>query len=265
MLSAYNAMRKQVIARDTVKAAGPFSCPDCKGEVRIKKGTEVVHHFAHTSVPLDCSWREGESKEHRQAKLSVYDTLFVLSDVDRLMIERVVKHPLYTVRLDVSCRIRKQFLLTIELQFSGASPKILSRRTRYYTNSRIHVLWLLPFPEKLWAGEIYTTKQMERYMQALYNGTVYYWIGGDLVQLVHFRKYSLGKVYRQWYDAHRRKKMEGYVEQYPKNHSMIPEFHEIVRITDLQPFTRKAEQVGPYALPAARLWGIEQPLFETRS
>jgi hypothetical protein len=126
---------------------------------------------------------------------------------------------------------------------------------------KIQVLWLLPYPEDLTEGEAYATTLMERYMHALYYGTVYYWRGTNIVQPVHFRTYSMGSLYRKWYDHEKEQWDEGFVEQYPKNHSKIPEFHPMMRIIDLKPFTRKAGQFGPYALPAARLWGLDKPWF----
>src|SRR5260370_13049725 len=199
MLSAYNAKDRQVIARDATKAEGPFTCPDCQGEVILKKGEEKVHHFAHVP-PFTCSFGVGESEEHRAAKQEVYDALVLVSEVDRLMIERLVKRPQYKIRLDVSFRILARHLLTIELQYSEKPPDELSERTGLYTDSGIHVLWLLPYPENLIEGEIYATKQIERYMQALYFATVYYWLDGHLVLPVHYHKYSLGSVYRKWFD-----------------------------------------------------------------
>lgn len=262
MLSAYDANGRQVIARDVTKAEGPFTCPDCRGEVILKKGAEKVHHFAHVP-PFTCSFGVGESEEHRAAKQEVYDALLPVPEVSWLMIERVVKRPSYKVRLDVSCRVRNRNLVVIELQYSEESPKELSRRTSHYTDSGIHVLWLLPYPENLSEGEIYPTKQMDRYIQAMYFGTVFYWGGGDITLPVHYHKYSLGSVYREWYDEKGQRK-EGFIELYPKNHSRIPEFHQEIRIIDLKPFTRRAGKFGLYDLPAARLWGLDKPWYRSR-
>lgn len=262
MLSAYDANGRQVIARDVTKADGPFSCPDCQGEVILKKGVEKVHHFAHIR-PFTCSNGVGESEEHRAAKQEVYDALFPAPEVGLLMIERVVKRPSYKVRLDVSCKVRNRYLLTIELQYSKKRPNELSMRTELYTASEIYVLWLLPYPENLLEGVIYATKQMERYMQALYFGTVYYWGGCDIIIPVHYHKYSLGSVYREWFDEKGQRK-EGFIELYPKNHSRIPEFHQEIRITDLKPLTRMAGKFGLYDLPAARLWGLDKQWFRSK-
>jgi competence protein CoiA len=260
MLSAYNAIGRQVIARDVTKAEGPFTCPDCQGEVILKKGVEKIHHFAHVP-PFSCFHGVGESDEHRAAKQEVHDALLSVPQVDWLMIERVIKRPLYKARLDVSCRVRNKHRLTIELQYSKKEPDELSRRTKLYTVSKIYVLWLLPYPENLTEGDVYVTKLIERYMHAMYYGTVYYWRGADLVLPVHFRTYSLGSVYRQWYDDDKEQWNEGFIEQYPKNYSYIPEFHREVRITDLEPFKREAKIIGHFKLPAAWLWGIKKPWF----
>jgi len=263
MLSAYNTNGRQVIARDVTKVDGPFRCPECGSEVRIKKGVCKVHHFAHVP-PFNCTFGVGESEEHRAAKQEVYDALLPAPEVSRLMIERLIRLSKDKVRLDVSCCVRNKHLLTTELQYSRESPDEIARRTSLYTVMKIHVLWLLPYPEDLTEGEIYTTKQMERYMHTMYFGTVYYWRGADIVQPVHFRTYSLGKVYRRWYDNDKEQWVEGFIEQYPRNHSKIPEFHPVLRIIDLKPFTRKAGQFGPYALPAARLWGLDKQWFSSK-
>lgn len=68
MLSAYNADGRQVIARDVTKEDGPFYCPECQGEVTIKKGAIKVHHFAHVP-PFACSFGVGESDEDAIAKV----------------------------------------------------------------------------------------------------------------------------------------------------------------------------------------------------
>ncbi len=108
---------------------------------------------------------------------------------------------------------------------------------------------------------MYSTTLMERYLHALYFGSVYYWPGADIVLPVHYRSYSLGTVYRKWYDDDKEQWNEGFVEQYPKNHSRIPEFHREMRITDFKSFTRRGGKFGRYPLPAARLWGLEMPWF----
>src|SRR5215469_13169122 len=146
MLSAFNSKGEQVLAREVTKKDGPFSCPECGGEVTVKKGVIKIHHFAHVP-PFTCSFGVGESEAHRAAKLEVYDALLPAPEVDKLMIERVVKRPSYKVRLDVSCRARNRHLLTIELQFSEKEPNKLGERTKLYTASKIYVLWLLPYPE----------------------------------------------------------------------------------------------------------------------
>src|SRR5258708_27298285 len=131
MLSAYNANRKQVMACDVTKADGPFTCPECQGEVILKQGTEKVPHFAHVP-PFACSHGVGESKEHRAAKQEVYNALKLVPEVSLLMAERFVKHVQRNVYLDVSCRVRNRHLLTTELQYSKKSPTKHSQRTILY-------------------------------------------------------------------------------------------------------------------------------------
>lgn len=256
MLTAYNVKGRQVFARDVTKADGPFACPECGGEVIVKKGSSIIHHYAHVP-PFTCSMGAGESPEHLAAKLEIHDALSPLPHVSRLMVERTLNK----LRFDVSFRVNNRHCVTAEIQYSQYSPDEISDRTSHYTNTRIYALWLLPYPEKLVEGEVYATKLMARYMHALYFGTVYYWRGADIVLPVHFHKYSLGSVYREWYDEDEGRWHAGEVEQFPRNHSRIPEFHEEVHITDLKPFMRKAGKFGSYDFPAARLWGLDKPWF----
>src|SRR5713101_1144226 len=215
MLNAYNANGRQVVARDVTKADGPFHCTECGGKVAVKKGVIKVHHFAHVP-PFKCTSGVGESEEHRAAKQKIYDALLSAPEVSRLMIERLIKQSKNKVRLDVSCCVRNRHLLTIELQYSAEPPREIARRTSLYTVRKIHVLWLLPYPEDLLEWEKYRTTLMERYMHMLYFGTVYYWRGDDIVMPVHFHKYSSGSVYREWYDEDEKQWYAGRIEQIPK-------------------------------------------------
>lgn len=56
---------------------GPtYHCPKCRGEVVLKKGRKVVHHFAH-KPPTECTWATGETRAHMEAKVLVWDALKV--------------------------------------------------------------------------------------------------------------------------------------------------------------------------------------------
>jgi competence protein CoiA len=255
MLSALNAHNREVVAREMSKDNGPFYCPACRGEVMVKKGTIKIHHFAHVP-PAKCLYGTGESEEYRTAKLAIYDALCSVPEVSKLMVDRYLE----TQQLDVSCCIRERQYLTIEIQFGQEPPEEIARRLSLYAAKKIHVLWLFPHPNELVAGARYTTNLLERYLHALYFGTIYYWRGGDGVQPVHFHPDIPGSLCREWFDENDESWHAENIERLSK-FSRIPEYHEIVRITDLKPFTRQAGQFGQYALPAARLWGFNTKWF----
>src|SRR5215475_8649739 len=89
--------RQNVAASDQWKSDGPFSCPLCVEETILKKGTMKVHHFAH-KPPITCEYGRGETEQHRECKLTIYEGLRRhrrFRDVD-------IEKSMGTVRPDVS-------------------------------------------------------------------------------------------------------------------------------------------------------------------
>src|SRR6266568_1862419 len=99
MLSAFNEHGALVIAWESNRDQGPFSCPECKRGVTLKKGQFIIHHFAH-NPGSNCSYGTGESWEHWQAKYEMYHALLAHSQVSELQVEL----PLGPVRPDISFR-----------------------------------------------------------------------------------------------------------------------------------------------------------------
>ena len=205
------------------------------------------HHFAHLP-PSDWTYGVGESEEHREAKHAIYASLRTHPGVSQVMVERYLDE----VRPDVSFVARGEYEIAVEMQFSPLSPQETSRRTQLYTSKGLHVLWILPSREALIEGAKYDTSLLERYLHALYFGRVYYWVCGSLVLPVHFEKYSIGFISRDWPSEEERFR-SGYSERFSKR-SRVPVFSNVVHIADLQATTRRAGQFGSYSLSAARLW-----------
>jgi competence protein CoiA len=244
MLSAYNRFGKQVVAWEAMKQDGPFACPDCRQGVIVKKGSVVVHHFAHVS-PSACMTGKGESIEHWLAKFAIYEALRAHPQVAELMVER----HLGGVKPDVSFRLQNVFV-AIEMQRSILSPEHIARRTRIYAAKRIHVLWMPPYADDMKEGERYTPLYWEKYLHALYFGKVYYWLRGMTVLPVHFDEYRVGVAYHRWYD----KAKNVWVDGHSSKRYRTPSFLEQVSITDLRAVIRGPWQSGSFSLPAARLW-----------
>lgn len=73
MFVAENGEKKIILARDYQRGTeGALYCPSCQGEVIYKQGQWTLPHFAHRTLG-DCNrFSEGESLEHLQGKLLLY-------------------------------------------------------------------------------------------------------------------------------------------------------------------------------------------------
>jgi competence protein CoiA len=248
MLSAYNRFGKQVVAWDVTKADGPFTCPECRQEVVVKKGSVVVHHFAH-SASSTCKYGTGESAEHWLAKFEIYEALRKHPRVTSLMVEPY----LGSVKPDVSFWLDKVHV-ALELQRSKLSPNWIAHRTRLYDTKKIHVLWMPPYSDGMKENKRYAPHFWEKYLHALYFGRVYYWLRGATILPVHFNECMIGEAYHRWYDKDKGMWVDGH---YSKRFRM-PTFQEQVLITDLQALKRGPWHSGSFTLPEARLWCLLQ-------
>ncbi len=248
MLSAYNSYGEQVVAWEVAKEDGPFSCPVCRQAVILKKGSVVVHHFAH-SVPSRCQYGMGESTEHWRAKFEIYESLRTHPRVTKLMVER----HLGSVRPDVSFCLAGVHVAP-PVQRSTLSPDWIARRTRIYTAKRIHVLWMPLYNHEMGEGKRYAPLYWEKYLHALYYGKIYYWVFGATILPVHFDEFRVGEAYHRWFDDARGMWIDGYRSR----RFRTPSFFRKLNITDLQAVARDPWQSGSFSLPAARLWCLPQ-------
>lgn len=156
MLSACNPAGRSLVAWEAIKDDGPFTCPECRAPVLLRKGEIKIHHFAHIP-PTGCQYGTGESEVHRQAKMAIYQSLLGHSDVTRLKLERSLQE----VRPDVSCLIRGM-AVAIEVQISHLSLTEIRRRTQAYASKNIAVLWTPPYVPILQASGRYTPRIWEK-------------------------------------------------------------------------------------------------------
>jgi competence protein CoiA len=113
----------EVLARDAQKSEAPFTCPKCLTEVVLHKGNIKVHHFQH-KPPVYCSRGEGESEQHRVAKLAIYDALQKEPNVTDLELEKDFGTSVADVFACIS-NVR----VALEIQRSNLSANEISRRT----------------------------------------------------------------------------------------------------------------------------------------
>lgn len=229
MLSAYN-QAGEVMATEVSPEDGPFYCPACQETLIFKQGRKVVAHFAHYPEATCTYTNEGESDEHRQAKLEIYQALLQAPGVSDVRLERYLQD----VRPDVSFVLNGQ-LVAVEIQVSQLSRDDIAWRTIAYARKDIAVLWTPLLLEEVCENR-YAPKDWERYLHAMYYGKVYYFVQDLHLQPVTFEEYLLAP---SWYAPERRSKR--FVTTMP---------HSPVLMTDLVPRWRSAWR----DLPQAKLW-----------
>lgn len=183
MLSAIRLRDKEkVYAWIETKQNQPFSCPECRDEVILKKGIVKIHHFAH-KPPFACSYGIGESEEHRRCKLEIYNRLLKENTVSACELEK----NLQSVRPDVFCYIGTT-PVAIEVQLSVLTLDQIIYRTIEYGIKGVYVLWLPVFSDKL-IRKRYIPKLWEKWLHTAYFGRVYYWHSNLNIVPVHFNEY----------------------------------------------------------------------------
>src|SRR5687768_9319479 len=93
----------------------PFLCHCCGSLVTLRRGGVRAPHFAH-QPPVTCEYGTGESEEHRQCKIAIYERLVEDPRVVKCEMER----NLGTVRPDLSAYI-SGVPVAIEVQLSSLS------------------------------------------------------------------------------------------------------------------------------------------------
>ncbi len=141
MLTAYHPQSsKQVFAAEQSSTSGPFFCPACGSELRIRKGLKRIHHFAH--LPEKFCLYKGESQLHLRIKKQIYYSLLeeLGTNVKDVFLEKMMNN----IRPDVLVEGFKKNI-GIEIQVTPLTPAELIRRTVAYYEQKIYVLWVLPF------------------------------------------------------------------------------------------------------------------------
>lgn len=250
MLSAFDKQGDLVIAWDSTRDNGPFSCPECKRGVTLKKGQYIIHHFAH--IPgSNCSYGTGESWEHWRAKYEMYHALLTHPQVSELQVEL----PIGPVRPDLIFRWNKEVMVAIELQRSTLPPADVARRTSHYEEKGIAVVWVTLPRNRFWSGVRCSTRLWERYIHELYSNKIFCWYGGQVLQVMRLDPYVLRTEFRERYN---RNSGTWYFKeiQHISKRSRIPVYLDVVQITDLRPIEVLPQQREKYMLPKATLWSL---------
>lgn len=181
-----------VLARDSEKTDAPFVCPRCHKELVLRKGRIKVHHFAH-KPPVICSFGQGETEQHRRAKISIYDALLSKPNITDLELEK----DFGTSVADIYARISGA-QVAVEIQRSALTVNDIISRTQNYHRLGIAVLWVgLPNPKLI--TKQYSPRAWEKWCHAAYYGRVYYWDSSEVLRVVHFDPYLISVPSSSWY------------------------------------------------------------------
>ncbi|HEY0078442.1 MAG TPA: competence protein CoiA family protein [Pyrinomonadaceae bacterium] len=226
---------RKVGAWEADKSERPFRCFCCREVVTLKRGSILAPHFAH-QPPFNCEYGDGESEEHRRAKLAIYESLSMHPRVRKCELER----NLGAVRPDVSAYI-DGVPVAVEVQLSNLSlPKIVYR-TSEYARRGVYVLWLPVYAPSL-KRELYQPRPWERWLHAAYFGRVYYWLEGLKITPIHFRDYY----------AQVRGRTRDYRKLSPRK---VPiEGEPLILTDDFAPVRREASTREGISIPPAKLF-----------
>lgn len=152
-----------------------YRCPNCNGELILKQGRKVIHHFAH-KPPTDCTWASGETRAHRDAKK------LVAEGIRRRGLTAEIEHVVATQtgdrRADVMAWSETGQSLAFELQHTSISLDEIEQRASSYARAGIAQLWI-PFlrpavwtdgewhDEKTWFVERYSARPFERWVHGM--------------------------------------------------------------------------------------------------
>ena len=183
MLTALiESTEEKVIAPYTSKDLKPFICQVCRERVILKKGSLVVHHFAH-EAKTNCHASAGMSIKHLSTQLEIFEHLQKDSRVDKLELERVLDG----CRPDISFRVDHKHYVAVEVQISNLSVDDLFRRTEQYGRKGIAVIWILPMRDGLSFPEVRVTA-MEKWLTELAFGHAFYYQSAARVVPVQFKQ-----------------------------------------------------------------------------
>lgn len=236
-----------VLARDAQKSEGPFTCPKCMAEVVLHKGNIKAHHFQHMP-PVYCNRGEGESEQHRVAKLAIYDALLTEPNVTGLELEK----DFGTSVADVFARI-SNVPVALEIQRSTLSVNEISQRTANYHRLGIAVLWIALHKPELETAK-YSPNAWEKWCHAAYFGRVYYWVGGQCLRPTHFDTFTLHVPSSEWYESGGEHRSAGGFDKRSKryrkpNHGTVVTISQSFRAIEKDAFAK-----GTVAVPACRLF-----------
>lgn len=209
LVGLQNGIRK--IASDATKGER-HSCPNCNGELVLKQGRKVVHHFAHKS-PVNCSWQHGETRAHMNAKLLIERSL--RNRGLQVEVEHIVPTLTGDRRSDVSLwHPQNNSHFAFELQHSSISVPEIECRAYSYAQAGITQIWI-PFLRPIvwengtrgtncnWILDRYPALQFERWIHGFNLGNGMWMYDPIHMKFWHARltDYEIYVEHTTWYES----------------------------------------------------------------
>jgi competence protein CoiA len=256
MLVAEDDKNTRCLAWETHKRQGPFHCPECGGDLVLKKGIIREPHFAHRP-PVSCQYGTGESELHYRAKRELYQHFLQNNFCNKCEIER----KLPGVRPDVSLYIRTT-QVAIEIQRTSVKIREIIRKAELYDKLGFYLLYLFPQsePNLLWHDgeqENYCRpNQWEQFIHSMYFGKVYYWRGGLNVSAYHFGEFRTYVELKWWYDEYGVEQMGGDYHRTAKVMKTPKEcpIGDLNLVNDFEAKIRHQTSMKKWIVPSCKLW-----------
>jgi len=118
-----------------------FTCPHCGSAAILRFGENRNVHFAHKKK-ASCSYHEGETAAHYQAKVGIYQELQSLGYVAHIEKRFVDQQGKLLCIADVYFQTPEGHGVAIEVQRSLISTEKLKKRFDNYRSLGIYVLWV---------------------------------------------------------------------------------------------------------------------------
>lgn len=145
------SIHNQRVVASTAQKGPSYICPGCGSSVILKKGTVVIHHFAH-KTKTNCVWAKGETREHMWAKNYLAQSLQHMGW--QAFVEYSLNIPLGDRRADVATYTDQNQYIAFEIQHSSIGLTEIAQRAAAYASQNIAQLWIPIIKPDVWTGAI---------------------------------------------------------------------------------------------------------------
>lgn len=252
------------IEASVAQRGDPFHCPQCKGALVFKPGRKVISHFAH-KPPTDCTWAQGETRAHLEAKQLVGAALKARGL--RAELECVLQGLSGDRRADVLVWAPHGRRIAFELQHTAIGLNEIERRAFSYADLGVAQIWI-PFLSKdtierayLRADgtlflDTYSARQFEKWVHGfnLREGMWCYAPHQKLFWKARLAPHLVWKPVKEWHDEYGEEQSAGGYNRTSKVHKELtlegPYSLEALRIVVTK---RSAGEAAHYRWPGGRI------------